>query len=129
MLEGARIPENYRGASIENFTRRKDNPIASKALGGVMLQIRNFIREFPAAEKPGLLILGPPGVGKTHLAIAAFRELIARGFKGMFFDYQNLLEKIRGSYDEAAGVGDRNAYSRRPHAAVLLLVHLRAHLV
>ncbi len=126
MLEGARIPENYRGASIENFTRRKENPIASKALGGVMLQIRNFIREFPAAEKPGLLILGPPGVGKTHLAIAAFRELIARGFKGMFFDYQNLLEKIRGSYDEASGVSDRNAYSSALESEILLLDDLGA---
>src|SRR5438094_825272 len=81
MLEGARIPENYRAASIDNFVLPKDNPTARSALGLVMTQIRSFVREFPAQEKPGLLILGPHGVGKTHLAVAAFRELIARGFK------------------------------------------------
>ena len=126
ILEGARIPENYRDASIDNFILPKNNPTASSALGGVMLQIRNYVREFPTPDKPGLLILGPHGVGKTHLAVAAFRELIARGFKGVFFDYQNLLEKIRGSYNEASGVSDRNAYSSALESEILLLDDLGA---
>src|SRR5579872_1944098 len=126
MLEAAGIPDNYRGASLDNFVLPKNNPTASKALGGVMLQIRGFVREFPAADKPGLLILGPPGVGKTHLAVAAFRELIARGFKGMFYDYQNLLERIRGSYNEASGVSDRGAYSSALESEILLLDDLGA---
>jgi DNA replication protein DnaC len=126
MLEGARIPENYRAASIDNFILPKDNPTARSALGLVMTQIRSYVREFPAADKPGLLILGPHGVGKTHLAVAAFRELIARGFKGMFFDYQNLLERIRGSYNEASGVSDRSAYSSALESEILLLDDLGA---
>jgi DNA replication protein DnaC len=126
MLEGAHIPENYRAAALDNFVLPKDNPTASRLLGGVMLQIRSFVREFPAPDKSGLLILGPPGVGKTHLAVAAFRELIARGFKGVFFDYQNLLEKIRGSYNEASGVSDRDAYSSALESEILVLDDLGA---
>ena len=49
--------------------------------------------------RSGLLLIGEPGTGKTHLAVAALRILISRGFEGLFFDYQNLLDRIaNGQY-------------------------------
>lgn len=126
VLEGAGIPGNYKDASIDNFSLPKDNPTARAALGLVMTKVRGFVREFPNSDKPGLLIFGSPGVGKTHLAVAAFRQLIAKGFKGMFFDYQNLLERIRGSYNESSGISDRDAYSAALETEILLLDDLGA---
>jgi DNA replication protein DnaC len=73
--------------------------------------------------------VGPPGTGKTHLAVAALRELIARGHEGIFFDYQNLLEKIRSGYSEALGSSSREAYNAALDAEVLLLDDLGAHRV
>ena len=61
--------------------------------------MRGFARDFPTTKKPGLLLMGDPGTGKTHLAVAAFRALLAKGFEGLFFDYQNLLDRIRSGYD------------------------------
>src|ERR1039457_5529250 len=52
-----------------------------------------FSREFPTGKHLGLLLVGEPGTGKTHLAVAALRILISRGFEGLFFDYQNLLDR------------------------------------
>src|SRR5205807_1182120 len=42
------------------------------------------------------------GVGKTHLAVAALKELIHRGHAGLFCDYRELLKEIQASYNPAS---------------------------
>ena len=129
LLENAGIPENYRAASIDSFRLPEDNPIARSGLASVMTQVRAFVREFPVLDKPGLLFIGNPGTGKTHLAVAALRGLIAKGFEGIFFDYQNLLEMIRSGYNETSGATEREAYRAALDAEILLLDDLGAHRV
>src|SRR5262245_54725320 len=76
----AGIPALYRRASFDDFLLPEDNDIAHRALGMVMRIVRTYTREFPYGEKPGLLLIGETGTGKTHLAVAALRILISRGF-------------------------------------------------
>jgi DNA replication protein DnaC len=123
------IPLLYREASFENFVLPSDNPPARTSLATVLLTVKNFVREFPNPERPGLLLIGEPGTGKTHLAVAALRALIARGFDGLFFDYQTLLDKIRSGYDAASGSSDREAYRQALDSELLLLDDLGAHRV
>jgi len=125
--ERANIPPLYRNASFDNFVLPRDNPLASRDLGGVMLTVRAYVREFPAVPQPGLLFIGSPGSGKTHLAVAAMRGLIAKGFEGIFFDFQALLNHIRSGYDQASGTMDREAYRTALDAEILLLDDLGAH--
>ena len=103
------IPPNYARASLDNFQIPQDNPIARKGLGTVLMQVRSFVREFPTPERPGLLLVGGTGTGKTHLAVAALKALIDKGHQGLFLDYQRLLERIRSSYDITSGISDRDA--------------------
>ena len=43
--------------------------------------------------------MGPCGVGKTHLAVAALKEIVRRGHGGLFYDYRELLKEIQDSYN------------------------------
>lgn len=125
----AGIPPLYRNASTENFVLPADNPIARNSLGSVLLQVRAFVREFPVTDKAGLLFVGDPGTGKTHLAVAVLRALIARGYDGLFYDYQGLLDQIRSGYDKTSESVDRDALRNALDCEILLLDDLGAHRV
>jgi len=117
----AQIPLLYENASVDNFILPSGNPQARTALASVVLTVRGYVREFPNGPKPGLLFLGPPGTGKTHLAVAALRGLIGRGFEGLFYDFQALLHSIHKGYDKASGSSERAAYQSALDAEILVL--------
>ena len=119
--ERAGIPPLYAAASFDNFKLPEDNPPARRDLAAVVIKVNGFVKEFPRLRGPGLLLIGSPGSGKTHLAVAALRMLMARGFEGAFIDYQVLLEKIRTSYDSGSGASDRAVYETALEADVLLI--------
>jgi DNA replication protein DnaC len=117
----ANIPLLYRNASFDNFVLPNDNPIAHEQMGRVLLKVRSYVREFPFGPKPGLMLMGDIGTGKTHLAVAALRALMQKGIEGLFLDYSNLLERIRAGWNPDAGAGERNTYQSCLEIPLLLL--------
>ena len=127
--ERAQIPPLYRQASFDNFRVPENNPIARQELTTILLAVKSFVREFPNEARPGLLLIGEPGTGKTHLAVAALRMIIDKGFDSLFYDYQSLLNSIKAGYDPASDSSDREAYRAALDTDVLLLDDLGAHRV
>lgn len=125
--ENSRIPPKYQHASLDNFVIPQDNAHARQFLGSAVMQVRSFLREYPHVEKPGLLLVGENGTGKTHLAVAVLRALLDKGYEGVFFDYPSLLDRITKSFDVASGASLRESYREALDAPVLLLDELGAH--
>lgn len=125
------LPRRFSTVDFDNFRagNPRENSIEYNALTGAMSTAKKFAEEYPFGAKRGLLFQGSPGVGKTHLAIAALKRLAERGFDCIFFDYQTLLQKIRDGYDPAAGASSRETYRAALETEVLLLDDLGAHRV
>src|SRR3954451_4171009 len=130
-MEGrAQIPPLYQNASFDNFVvPGPENPIARRELTNVLLAVKNYVRDFPNESRPGLLLIGEPGTGKTHLAVAAMRRIIEKGFECLFCDYQTLLDRIRSGYDPSSNSSNKEAYRIALESEVLLLDDLGAHRV
>ncbi len=106
VMDRARIPKRYEHCDFESFsTDLTDGKTWTaqheQSLKQAKLLTQGFVRDYPATEK-GLLLMGPSGVGKTHLAVAALKELIRRGHAGLFCDYRELLKEIQASYNPAS---------------------------
>src|SRR6202050_1703577 len=106
-LQRSRVPERYRHCDFENYETDNDIENVSRdqlaawnrSLAQAKLVVQRFAAEFPVGNENGLLLMGPCGVGKTHLAVAALKEIVLRGHSGLFYDYRELLKEIQDSYN------------------------------
>jgi len=96
ILEKAGIPSRYRHCTLDSFDLWNDeDPTLRRALRAVT----EFVDLYPTSQK-GLLLMGPVGTGKTHLAVAALQSLIAdKGARGRFVDFTTLVLEIQMTFD------------------------------
>ncbi len=105
-LSRARVPKRYEHCDFDNFdtdiwegqSNSPQAPAWDRSLAQAKLVVEAFARKYPLANETGLLLMGSCGVGKTHLAVAALKQLIQRGHDALFYDYRELLKQIQSSY-------------------------------
>lgn len=95
-IERSGIPARYRAKTFEQY-QTAENRSAAEAL----LYCRRFVEEWPVNREMGLLLYGPIGVGKTHLATAVMLECHRRyGASIAFVDLPQLFTKIKATFDQ-----------------------------
>ena len=130
VMERARVPKRYEHCDFESFATdladgRTWTTQHEQSLKQAKLLTQAFVRDYPGTDK-GLLLMGPSGVGKTHLAVAALKELIRRGHNSLFCDYRELLKEIQGSYNPASESTEMGVLEPIRTAQILVLDDLGA---
>src|SRR5688572_12312678 len=95
LLASARIPPRFARASLDNFDHDMDTQ------GNAWRKATAFVEAFPVVDH-GLLLYGPHGVGKTHLAVGILKSVVrSKGARAFFFETRELLRLVRDTYNRS----------------------------
>jgi DNA replication protein DnaC len=123
VLAACRIPPRYEHCTLGNF-----DPVSPQHRSALEKTLY-FSSRYPnlEAEGLGLLFTGGNGVGKTHLGVAALRELvITKGVHGQFWDFHELMREIKRSFDPETKTTEMQVLDPVVETDILLLDDLGA---
>ncbi len=131
LLEAAGIPPLYRRCTLEGFKTSAATPGERDQLVRAQAVCRRYVDEFLREDggfcEAGLLFVGPPGAGKTHLATAVLSELIRRyRVRGRFVDFTSLVHRIQSTFDPGSDASKHEVLDPITDCEVLVLDELGA---
>ena len=98
LLAAAGIPPRFRDSAFDGY--RVDH--VNRGAWGTITQYRDA---WPAQVKSGqsLIMIGPPGVGKTHLSVAMLLHVISAGETGRYVTTTELVRDVRATWRSRSG--------------------------
>lgn len=118
-LARVKLPRRYSDCHFHNYTPQ--NPSQDRAFKFAT----KLTMEYPAVDQ-GLVLMGPVGVGKTHLAVSILKGLTERGFGCLFYEFGSLLKEIQDSYNSNTRTSELGVLAPVLNTDVLVLDELGA---
>lgn len=106
------LPSKFKDSSFKNYDPR-DNPLALQAS-------LDFVKNFPSTR--GLLLSGPPGLGKSHLAAAISRELNHKLYSSYFGNIVDIIGLLKSTYSKNSSLNEEEAINLMTKNVDLLII-------
>src|SRR5206468_1001327 len=93
----------------------------------VIQSTRAWLQTFGRNDRSkGLLFVGREGTGKTHVAIAALREVLRRGYTGLYWNVPELFLELRRIMAEQGSTSEADIFDEARRVDLLVLDDLGA---
>jgi len=121
-LRQAQIPRRFLNKSLKNF--RCTDAMRKQLVKGAEAFVKGF--NLKGEFYPGLIMEGPVGCGKSHLAVSILREVIAKGYTGLYYNSPDLLSEIRATFSNEQGPSEDDILEELAGVDLLVLDDLGA---
>ena len=122
----AGIPERYAHCEWQPWERGGSFEVHHPSHQAAWELARAWAEGFPAVDQD-LMLVGPPGRGKTHLVVACARYLMAnKGIRVLFHEQRALLKALQGTFDSNTGLQESDVLRPVLDCELLILDDLGA---